>query len=129
MHPGIVVGMLRMIRLAGLKNGRVNFDGVNMTRARAQCRSYVIAGSRPNDGDVSRRARDAVGQLVIISDLADLWVGGSLNGKIGEVVNPLVIMAGRANIQQAILPVAQFEQLVRGIHAIPKRVYGPTEYQ
>ena len=86
MNAGIRVGFFGMALLADQKNGRVDLDGVNSRRARAQSRRDVVAGSGSDYRNVGQDRLGFIRKIVIAATVL-----GLVPGKISDV---LIVMPG-----------------------------------
>ena len=123
----LAVGILGVIQPSETEDCRVDLDRVDPRRSAAQRRRHVVAGPRPDDRHVPRRAVDPVGELVVVPLPAQVLAGRDVRVAVRQVVHALVVVPGRPHHHQAVLDRGRLEQLVGRVDPLPQRVHRPGQ--
>src|SRR4029077_21256709 len=122
-NPSVIVRLFGVAQLAGQLDGRIDFNGLDVSGARAQSRGDVVAGSSADDRHVRRCRMGLVGEIIVAANLAPARTLG-----VGEVINMLkVVTCGLYQGQAAVFAASYFQQLIGRIDPVPERIHRPRQ--
>jgi hypothetical protein len=122
-HPRIAVRMFRMPVAPQHKNGRIDFDRVDMLGVAPQRSRDVVPRTRAHNRNILRMLDELIRKLVVVLDPPQR---GPIR-TVGKIVNPLVVVTRRPDFHQASPVAPDFQQLVGGIDPLEGRSGRPFQ--
>ena len=122
----VVIRPLGVILGPEKRDGRIDFDGIDMGSPHPQRGRDVIAAARADNGHALRRFIEIVREFVVGAHIAIRARLQTTLG-VGKIVDLLIVASTRQDLHQSIGFGGSLQQLVRRIDALGLGLHGPSQ--